>query len=75
MARRAISLDEKIEKAEAAVISSKRKYEAALDELQKLVAKRKQQDEKRLLEAFRACNRTADEVIAFIQAGEETEEE
>lgn len=37
MARRVISLDEKIKKAEAAVISSKQKYEAALDELQKLM--------------------------------------
>ncbi|MBR3244173.1 MAG: ErpK protein [Parasporobacterium sp.] len=74
MARRVISLDEKIKKAEAAVISSKQKYEAALDELQKLIAKRKQQDEKRLLEAFRACSKTADEIIAFIQSGEGLDE-
>ena len=37
MARRTITIDEKIEKAEAAVISAKAKYDAALDELEKLV--------------------------------------
>ena len=42
MARRAITLDEKIEKAEAAVLTAKVKYDAALDELEKLVTKRKE---------------------------------
>ena len=48
MARRVISLDEKIRKAEAAVASAKEKYDAALDELEKLVTKRKQQDDKKV---------------------------
>jgi multidrug resistance efflux pump len=34
MARRVISLDEKIRKAEAAVAAAKAKYDAALDELE-----------------------------------------
>ena len=67
MARRTISLDEKISKAEATVIAAKEKYEAALDEMEKLVAKRKQMDDKRLLEAYHASDKTADEIIAFIQ--------
>ena len=37
MARRVITLDEKIEKAQADVFSAKAKYDAALDELEKLV--------------------------------------
>lgn len=37
MARRSISLDEKIEKAEAAVLAAKARYDKALDELEKLV--------------------------------------
>ena len=45
MARRTISLDEKIEKAEAVMLAAKAKYDAALDEMEKLVAKRKQQDD------------------------------
>ena len=67
MARRMITLDEKISKAEAAVIAAKEKYDAALDEMEKLVAKRKQMEDKRLLEAYHAGNKTADEIIAFIQ--------
>ena len=47
MARRTISLDEKIEKAEAVMLAAKAKYDAALDEIEKLVAKRKQQDDKK----------------------------
>ena len=67
MARRVISLDEKIRKAEAAVASAKAKYDTALDELEKLVTKRKQLDDKKVLEAYHAGDKTADEIIAFIQ--------
>ena len=66
MARRVISLDEKIEKAEAAVVAAKAKYDAALDELEKLVAKRKQLEDKKLLQAYHDGDKTADEIIAFI---------
>ena len=71
MARRTFSLDEKIRKAEAAVIAAKEKYDAALDELEKLVTKRKQLDDKKLLEAYHAGGKTADEIIAFIKSGEQ----
>ena len=67
MARRVISLDEKIRKAEAAVASAKGKYDAALDELERLVTKRKQLDDKKVLEACHAGDKTADEIVAFIQ--------
>ena len=67
MARRLISLDEKIRKAEAAVAAAKAKYDAALDELEKLVTKRKQLDDKKVLEAYHAGDKTADEIVAFIQ--------
>ena len=49
MARRSISLDEKIEKAEAAMLAAKAKYDKALDEMEKLVTKRKQLDDKKFL--------------------------
>ena len=62
MARRTISLDEKIEKAEAAVLAAKTRYDKAPDELEKLVAKRKQMEDKRILEAYHESDKTADEV-------------
>ena len=74
MARRVVSLDEKIEKAEAAVISAKEKYDKALDELEKLVTKRKQLNDKRLLEAYHTSERTIDEIIEFLRAGKKRNE-
>lgn len=70
MARRTITIDEKIEKAEAAVVASKAKYDAALDELEKLVAKRKAQDDKKLIAAYHDGDKSLDEIIAFIQGKE-----
>ena len=70
MARRVITLDEKIKKAEAAVAATKAKYDAAVDELAKLVEKRKQQDDKKVLAAYHAGNKTADEIVAFIESND-----
>ena len=70
MARKSISLDEKIEKAEAAVIAAKAKYDKALDELKVLVDKRKQLDDKKVLEAYHASDKTLEEIIAFLKTGE-----
>ena len=74
MPRRAIPLDEKIEKAQAAVLAAKEKYDKALDELEKLVAKRKQLDDQRILEAYHASDKTTEEIVAFLQSGGQHEE-
>lgn len=68
MARRSISLDEKIEKAEAAMLAAKAKYDKALDEMEKLVTKRKQLDDKKVLDAYHSGNKTAEEIIEFIRS-------
>ena len=68
MARRTITIDEKIEKAEAAVAEAKKKYDAALDELEKLVTRKKQLDEKRILDAYHASSKTAEEIVAFLNS-------
>ena len=75
MARRMITIDEKIEKAEAVVIAAKEKYDAALDELERLVAKRKELDDKKVLEAYHAGGKTADEIVAFIRSGDSLKEQ
>lgn len=74
MARRVITLDEKIKAAETAVAAAKAKYDAALDELEKLVTKKKQQDDKKVLEAYHAGDKTADEIVTFIQSAHKSEE-
>lgn len=68
MARNTISIDEKIKKAEAAVAVAKCKYDAALDELEKLVTKKKQMDEKKILEAIHASSKTPEEILAFLES-------
>ena len=67
MARRIVTLDEKILTAEAAVAKTKQKYDAAVDELEKLIAKRREQDDKKVLAAYHAGDKTADEIVTFIQ--------
>ena len=68
-------MDEKIKKAGATVIALKAKYDAALDELEKLVTKKKQLEDKKVLEAYHNGGKTADEIIAFIMSGEDKLEE
>ena len=68
MARRTITLDERIKKAEAAVAAAKARYDAALNDLEELGTKRKELDDKKVLEASHAGNKTADEVIGFIRS-------
>lgn len=74
MARKTVTLDEKILLAEAEVAKTKQKYDAALDKLEKLVAKRREQDDKKVLAAYHAGDKSADEIVAFIN-GESAEEE
>ena len=74
MARKIISLDEKIEKAEAAVLAAKARYDKALDELEKPVTKKKQLEDKRILEACHESYKTADEIIAFLQRKDDGED-
>ena len=70
MAGRRLTLDERIEKAEKNVRVAKEKYDSALDDLERLVTKRKEMDDKKLLEAYHSGKKTIDEIIEFIQPSE-----
>lgn len=67
MARRIVTLEEKIEKAQADVAAAKEKYDKAVDALERLLTKRKERDNKKLLEAFAESNKTLADVMAFLQ--------
>ena len=67
MARNTITLDEKIEKAQAKVAATKKRYDAAVNELEKLLTKRQERDNKKLLEEFTESDKTLSEVIAFLR--------
>ena len=67
MARRSISIDEKIDRQKAVVLAIKKKYDAALAELDALQQKKKELQGEELLKAFANGNRSLDEVISFMQ--------
>ena len=74
MARRVVTLEEKIEKAQINVAETKAKYDKAVDELEKLLTKRKERDNKQLLEAFSESEKTLAEVIEFLQGNKPLED-
>lgn len=74
MARRVVTLEERIEKAQADVAEAKAKYDKAVDELEKLLTKRQERDNKKLLEAFSESKKTLAEVIEFMQGNQTLEE-
>ena len=67
MARRSISIDEKIDRQKAVVLAIKKKYDAALAELDALQQKKYELQGEELLKAFANSNRSLDEVISFMQ--------
>lgn len=73
MARRSISIDEKIAIQKQVVFQAKDKYEAAVAELDRLMKKRDEQRTKELLAAFSTSNKSFDEVMDFLR-GESPEE-
>jgi len=74
MARRVVTLEEKIGRAEADVAEAKAKYDKAVDELEKLLTKRQERDNKKLLEAFSESGKTLAEVIEFMQGNKPLED-
>ena len=67
MARRVVPLEEKIEKAQTNVAEAKAKYDKAVDELEKLLTKRWERNNKQLLLAFSESEKILAEVIDFLQ--------
>ena len=61
-------------KAQINVAETKVKYDKAVDELEKLLTKRKERDNKQLLEAFSKSEKTLAEVIEFLQGNKSSED-
>ena len=74
MARWVVTLEEKIEKVQINVAETKVKYDKAVDELEKLLMKRKERDNKQLLKAFSESEKTLAEVIEFLQGNKSSED-
>ena len=73
MARRSISLDEKIKKQKEVVSVAKDKYDTALNELNHLIKKKQDLQGKELLNAFVKSDKSLDEILAFMNGKKDDE--
>ena len=71
MARRSLSIDEKIKRQKEVVIAIKDKYDAALKELNGLLKKKQDLQSKELLNAFVNSNKSLDKILAFMSGKSE----
>ena len=66
MAGRKIDIDEKIERAQEDVIKAKKKYDETVEALEKLITKKKEMQQKELLQAFANSSKSYDEILKFL---------
>lgn len=69
------TLEQQIEKAQQKVIKTKQAYDQAVDALQKLLDKRDAQRKEDLWNAIIKSEKSYDEILTFITAGQTTEED
>lgn len=67
MARRTISIDEKIKNQKEVVFALKDKYEAAVEELNKLIQKKKELQNKELMKAIEGSSKSMEEILEFLK--------
>ena len=70
MARKRLTIDKKIELQKEVVSKAKDKYDAMIEELNKLMQKREEIRRKELMDAFIKSDKTYDEIMKFL-SGEE----
>lgn len=73
MARRTITIDERIKRAEAEVVKYKSKYEKALSDLKELVDKKRALKNAEVISAIEKSSRTYEEILEFLKVGKATE--
>lgn len=66
MARRKLSIDDKIEQQKQVVSKAKDRYEAELEELNQLMKKRDELRNKELLQAIEQSKRSFEEIMDFL---------
>ena len=69
-----ISLEDKIKKQEEAVFKAKDKYEAELEELDRLLTKRRELESKELVKAFEKSKKSLKEILEFMNGNEDEED-
>jgi hypothetical protein len=65
--RQTISVENKIEKAQADVVRTKAKYDAAIDRLKQLMEKKSAMQKDALMNAIALSDKTYDEIMGFLK--------
>ena len=73
MARRSISIEDKINQQKEAVSKAKDRYDAAVAEIEKLIKKRDEIRNKELLDAFASSDKSYDEIMEFLSGKSDNE--
>lgn len=68
MARKTISIDERISRAKLAVGKAKDKYDVALAELDRLIEEKRKIQSKEILEAIDKSNKSYAEIMSFLRS-------
>lgn len=74
MARRSISIDEKIEKQKEITFALKDKYEAAVAKLDDLIQKKKAMQKNELMKAIENNDKSIEEILAFVTEKSESDD-
>ena len=75
MGRRAVPIDELISRQEAVVLAMKKKYDASVEKLAKLVDKKKELESKEIIELLKTTTRSFEEIKAFLNCENADEED
>ena len=70
MARRKISIDDKIEQQKLVVSKAKDRYESELEQLNQLMKKRDELRNKELIQAIEQSNRSFEEIMNFLNTSD-----
>ena len=76
--RKQCTIEDRIKKAESVLVKAKEKYDAALENLNRLVKKKKEMESKELMQAYEKSDRSIEEVLAFLRgsaSGDDDESE
>ena len=61
------TIEDRIKKAEMVLVKAKEKYDAALENLNRLVKKKKEMEGKELMQAYEKSERSIEEVLEFLR--------
>ena len=76
--RKQCTIEDRIKKAETVLVKAKEKYDAALENLNRLVKKKKEMESRELMQAYEKSDRSIEEALAFLRgsaSGDEDESE